>query len=71
MIINGIDFDKRLDEAKLALHKVVDNLAWYHFEVVPISKYFSKCHIIEEKNPFTMIEWFKANSDKLYGIPKQ
>jgi hypothetical protein len=55
LIINGIDFDKRLDDAKHQLHGRIelraDAYAWL--------PYFNKCHILRERNPESIPEWIR------------
>lgn len=63
LIINGIDFDKRCDEAKEQLHL---NIEW-HAQCLGIAKYFN-VKLIEEKQDHSFIDRMKELMSHQYQI---
>lgn len=59
LVINGIDFNKRLDEEKVYLNFFIIGLRW-----------FSEVKIMTEKNPLSLREFLNKRSDQIFGIPK-
>lgn len=62
LVINGIDFDKRCDDAKHQLHI---NIEW-RANVYELLPYFNACRIIPERNDSFLKLWMERRRPNGY-----